>query len=172
MDLEVQIVCSKCNLPNPIRKGRTICIPCQNQNQRDYVIRRGGKEYIAKKNRAYLEANKDRIHRDKHQYYVEHWVERILYYTRFRAEKKGIPFNLTLEDIHLPEFCPVLGIRLQFGGGPQQDSSPSIDRIIPKLGYVRGNVVVISHRANRLKGDATYTELERIASWLRSVSTE
>lgn len=171
MDLKVQTLCRECGLPNPIRKGRLVCTPCQNQKQREYNAGKG-KEYIAEKNRAYLEANKDRIHRDKHQYYVEHWVERILYYTRFRAEKKGIPFNLTIKDIHLPELCPVLGIRLQIGGGPQQDSSPSIDRIIPKLGYVRGNVVVISHRANRLKGDATYTELERIASWLRSVIME
>lgn len=170
MDLEIQTLCKKCKLPNTIRKGRAVCIPCQNQYQLEYAASKG-KDYIAKKNRAYRKANKDRLLEDKHQYYVEHWAESILRFARSRANKKGVPFNLTVEDIHLPEFCPVLGIRLQVSGD-QLDSSPSLDRIIPKLGYVRGNVVVISHRANRLKGDATYTELERLASWLRSVSME
>ena len=32
-------------------------------------------------------------------------------------------------------------------------------------GYIRGNVIVISDRANRLKGDATLLELQRIADF-------
>lgn len=42
----------------------------------------------------------------------------------------------------------------------------SLDRIVPSLGYVPGNVAVISHRANRIKSDATADELRAVADWL------
>lgn len=90
-----------------------------------------------------------------------------------RASKRGIPFDLTPADIEIPERCPVLGIPMlpsSSGSGRACDSSPSLDRIIPSLGYVRGNVEVISWRANRLKGDGTLDEVERIAHWLRGKS--
>jgi hypothetical protein len=58
---------------------------------------------------------------------------------------------------------------LKSSGGYQSDGSPSLDRIDPKKGYVKGNVAVISYKANRIKQDATPEELEAVASWLRSV---
>ena len=85
-----------------------------------------------------------------------------------RAKTKGVPFDLSVEDIIIPELCPILGIPLMVGvgacggnGGPT-DSSPSLDRIIPELGYVKGNVQVISNRANRFKSDASIEELEAV----------
>src|ERR1035437_5610489 len=61
-----------------------------------------------------------------------------------RAEKQGVPFSITPEDIVVPKVCPVLGIKLHRakGKGPQ-DYSPSLDRLKPKSGYVRGNITVI-----------------------------
>jgi hypothetical protein len=41
-------------------------------------------------------------------------------------------------------------------------NSPTIDRIDPRLGYVPGNVHVVSHRANRIKNNATLEEFEKI----------
>jgi len=82
-----------------------------------------------------------------------------------RAKHEGIPFSLTLDDIpEVPENCPVLGIKLQPNdkAGPL-DSSPSLDRIVPNLGYIRGNVRIISFRANRLRSDASAKELRLIA---------
>ena len=71
-------------------------------------------------------------------------------------------FNITIEDINIPEKCPVLGIPLVLhkgeGKGPKYDS-PSVDRIDSNLGYVKGNVRVISWRANTLKSNANYTEI-------------
>ena len=58
--------------------------------------------------------------------------------------------------------CPVLGIPLVIGEGACSDNSPSIDRIIPELGYVKGNIKVISRRANRIKNDATPDELFKV----------
>jgi len=90
--------------------------------------------------------------------------------TKRRAAKNGVIFNLTVHDIpDIPKNCPVLGILLQPNdkAGPL-DSSPSIDRIIPLLGYVVGNVRIISNRANRIRSDATAEELRLIADdWVR-----
>ncbi len=67
----------------------------------------------------------------------------------------------------IPTHCPILGIPIfqmtgNKGGGA---NSPSLDRIEPELGYVPGNTIVISNRANRLKSDATIDELRAIASF-------
>ena len=48
------------------------------------------------------------------------------------------------------------------------DNSPSIDRLIPELGYIKGNVNVISLRANIIKNNATKDELIKIANWMES----
>ena len=88
---------------------------------------------------------------------------------RARAKAKGLAFNLTAEDITIPKRCPILGIPLVVGDGTANDNSPELDRINNRKGYVRGNVHVISRRANRIKNDATLAELEKIASYLRSL---
>ena len=87
-----------------------------------------------------------------------------------RAKRQGVPFNLTEADIHIPKRCPVLGIPLAFNKGRAQHNSPSLDKIIPRLGYVPGNVVVMSNRANRLKNDATFSEIEKLYEWTKKIS--
>jgi len=80
---------------------------------------------------------------------------------RYRAKKLSVPFNLTESDINIPDVCPVLGIKLQRhkGRGKHEGNSPSVDRIFPDLGYVVGNIRVISNRANLLKSNASVEEL-------------
>jgi hypothetical protein len=80
--------------------------------------------------------------------------------SRTRARAKGLLHNIDIEDIVIPEVCPILGVPLVKGVGDYSDNSPTLDRIIPKLGYTKGNVWVISMRANRLKQDSTLEELE------------
>lgn len=90
---------------------------------------------------------------------------------RDRAIKKGIVFEITEDDIVIPEKCPILGIPLFFRKraavrrGPAPNS-PSLDRIDPAKGYVKGNVQVISWRANSLKKDGTVEELRLIADYV------
>jgi hypothetical protein len=92
---------------------------------------------------------------------------------KYRAKQRGIPFDLTLEDISIPKTCPVLGIeirQLSVDDDPKKGyhpNAPSIDRIIPELGYVKNNVRVISARANLLKSDATISELELVLNDLK-----
>ena len=87
---------------------------------------------------------------------------------RARSRKSGIPFDLSADDLVLPERCPVLNIPIQ-PGEATTPNSPSIDRLNPELGYVRGNVVIVSHLANRIKTDATPPQIRAVADWLDTV---
>lgn len=85
---------------------------------------------------------------------------------RLKARKKGLPFNIDANDLVVPSVCPVLGTPFVFGkvAHPQ---CPSVDRIIPELGYVKGNVAVISLRANTLKRDCSDPkELRAVADYI------
>lgn len=86
---------------------------------------------------------------------------------RSRAKRLGVPFDLKVGDIHVPEKCPVLGIRLATGVSGFSDASPSLDRVIPSLGYIKGNIRVISMRANAIKRDATAEELAKVLAYVR-----
>ena len=86
--------------------------------------------------------------------------------SRVRAKKAGLPHTISLEDIIVPEFCPILRIPLQVGTQKQKQNSPSLDRIIPNLGYVPGNVQVISYLANTMKSYATPEQLHNFADWV------
>lgn len=86
-----------------------------------------------------------------------------------RAKTKNILFDISYSDFSIPEYCPLLGIKLikHIGQKEKQDNSPSLDRIIPSLGYVKGNVWVISERANRIKSNASVEELELLVKNLK-----
>lgn len=73
-----------------------------------------------------------------------------------------------MSDVIVPARCPVLGVELKVATGAPcgQFNSPSLDRMDNTLGYVPGNVAVISNRANKLKSDATAEELRKVADWV------
>lgn len=96
-------------------------------------------------------------------------ASRMLSDARVRASKRGIKFNIDLEDIIVPDVCPYLGISLVTDNGCKRDNSPTLDRIVPELGYVKGNVEVISERANRIKNDANSSELLEIGTRLKQL---
>lgn len=83
-----------------------------------------------------------------------------------RARSSGLPFDIEIEDIVIPDKCPALGIEWRSGGN---DTVPSLDKIAPEKGYVKGNIVVVSMKANRLKNDATPEELRRLADFYGSL---
>jgi hypothetical protein len=97
-------------------------------------------------------------------------LERIMYdRAKSRAKKYNIEFNLDMEDIIIPDVCPVLGIPLFRGEKVISDNTPSLDKIIPSKGYIKGNVVVISYKANRIKSDATHEEILMVGNWLKKI---
>lgn len=87
--------------------------------------------------------------------------KRLLASARARAAKYGRAFDIELCDIVIPDTCPVLKIPM---------NSPSLDRIDSAKGYVKGNVRVISARANLLKSNATVGEIELVLADLRSIA--
>jgi hypothetical protein len=127
------------------------------------------KTYVAK-NREAVNRRQRKWHSDpeirqkRREYDKAHRVERLLGEARKRARAKGLPMTLTVDDIVIPDRCPVLGIPLVFDG--DRPNWPSLDRLNGPLGYVPGNVFVISHRANNLKNDATVTEVEAVLRYM------
>lgn len=90
-------------------------------------------------------------------------VKRILRTAKDRAKRDGIPFRLTENDIDIPPNCPVCQRELRVGEGKVCDSSPTLDKNVPALGYVRGNVSVICFDCNRRKRDMSWSELRTFA---------
>ncbi len=88
-----------------------------------------------------------------------------------RAKQKGVPFSIDQEDVRELVIdllvCPVLGTELNWCSDKLEDNSPTLDRIVPEFGYVKGNIAVISNKANRIKTDASAEELGKVYSWLK-----
>lgn len=141
----------------------------------------GDPEAAADRKRRYAEKYPERVKAAQKLWHAQHPEYLRTYYLRNRryqmlkgsqrrALKAGVPFTLTLDDIVIPEICPVLGIKIAHGcdekGRGFKDTSPSVDRIIPEHGYVLGNIRVISWRANKIKSDATADELIRVANYV------
>lgn len=103
---------------------------------------------------------------------------KLLYGARQRANLNGWEFNIEIDDIIIPEFCPILGIRLvpATGKGSRvgatNDLAPSIDRIDSSKGYIKGNICVISKRANFLKRHANYKELLAVYTYMMAIKDQ
>jgi hypothetical protein len=96
---------------------------------------------------------------------------RIFSSARGNASSKNREFSITMSDVVWNVYCPVLGIKLNYGKptkGKLSWDSPSLDRADPGKGYIPGNVVVMSWRANHIKMDSTLQELRSLISYLTS----
>lgn len=106
--------------------------------------------------------------RNKAKAFFRHKASR----TRSRAQNLRLPYNITAD--HLEQIwtghCPVFGLKLIREADRVQEDAPELDRIIPSLGYVIGNVVWLSRRANRLKNNVTADELRQLLLWLEGVT--
>jgi hypothetical protein len=158
---------------NTARGPASCCKECNRQKQAERRGNFGPDEWarhhdIAVRNRA------ERMVRDAKRFLCSVMLEA----AKSRAKRFQVPFALTLDDL-LPlavDNRPALEIRLIYEGRTTPDGSqprvvagsPSVDRIIPQLAYVRGNVVTISRRANRIKGPLEPQQLRKLADWRRA----
>jgi len=111
-------------------------------------------------------------HAEYSRSYREKNPERIIQqHAKNRAKRKNLVFNIDVSDIQIPIICPILGIPIikniseSRAKGPSSNS-PSLDRIDNSKGYIKGNVTIISHKANTMKHNATPEELIRFAKWV------
>lgn len=93
---------------------------------------------------------------------------------KHRARRDHAEFTIEVSDVCIPEFCPLLGIRIEprRGGHGPQDASPSLDRIDNTKGYTKGNVWVVSWLANKMKATASKEQLLTFAGNIQKVFGE
>jgi hypothetical protein len=126
------------------------------------------KEIVAARTKDWRSRNPEKVTKARKDFYKNNPERNLWYDAKKRAKKRGVAFEIDWKDIIIPEVCPVLGIKLERTGMNNRDSSPSLDCIIPNLGYVVGNIAVISYRANRIKNDASLEDIKRVLQWLRA----
>jgi hypothetical protein len=119
---------------------------------------------------AYYRRNRDQINKRRLELRNSNPQLHLFRCTKARAKSLGIDFNLDLEDVQVPELCPICKIPLFFSAEGRADNTPSMDRIDPTKGYVKGNVGVISWRANRCKNNMSKEDIERLYDYISAKS--
>lgn len=110
----------------------------------------------------YYQENKERIREHQNNVKTRDPQAYLIWKTRASAKKRGIPFELCKEDLEIPEVCPILRTPFEFN----TDRTMTVDRIDNSKGYVRGNVQIISMKANTMKSNASVPELLLFAKWI------
>lgn len=163
-------------------KSNGNCVGCDREwQQRNRSQKR---EQYNERERNRYKRDKSRIRKRQAGYYIENREERLkkqrtaktddptkrmLSNAKQRSKLKGLEFSITSGDLILVSFCPILGIELNYTNKQALDNSPSIDRIDNTKGYTKGNVHIISFRANTLKSSGTLEEFEKIVKWFNNI---
>lgn len=133
------------------------------------------KERIARARFRAKNPDKIREYRRQHPKYHHTWKGKIVARARARGRNKGLGGTIQVSDIHWPEYCPALGIKLFYPDSPKwlplggvcPPNLATLDRWDSSIGYVPGNVHILSFRANTLKNDGLLEEHEKIVEYLR-----
>lgn len=162
----------------PVSPVEAPVIAVKAKARRDAIKAAGGVEYEAllARERAAIKARRGRLGRqpyDKINRKTFPFKTALCANARQRGRKRGFGATITPADLIWPSHCQVLGIELDYpersgtrGRQHAQPNWPSLDRWDSTKGYVRGNVFVISFRANSLKNSATYAEILQVAKYL------
>ena len=155
------------------RKRCHECIPIWKRQEARRKYKNLGEEKL-KRYREYSRQSRlrdpEKAKQATRNWYINNPASRMLKSAKIRARKNGLEFDLTLDDIVVPEVCPVLGLQIVTDTTPKtKDQAPSLDRIDNTKGYVRGNIIVVSLKSNRIKSDATIEELQAIVDFYRGL---
>lgn len=109
-----------------------------------------------------------RVQASKRRMNVAFWYQG----AKNRAKQRGIPFSLKLEDVEIPDVCPILKIPLRFAPADPQthraaDCTPSFDRLDNAEPYTKENVRVISTAANKMKSDMSLEQVTALYEYMR-----
>lgn len=132
------------------------CKSCINKHQRDH----------RKEDRDYAKARYDIVKKR----YTKNRAKYLYQVCKARAKKNGLDFSIIPEDIIIPEFCPILGVRIVMEElSHKEQYGPSVDRIDNARGYVKGNIMVISKKANAMKNSASIEELNKFCEYFTNL---
>lgn len=165
-------LCNACKKVKP-RDGKKTCQKCINKKCKSQQVKRDDAKkmglcitcYKTLPENGYSKCVKCR-RRDKLSI-----VTKLFRNAKSRAKKSNLEFSITENDIIVPEYCPILGMKLEENKRMSKSNSFSLDRIDSSKGYIKGNIQVISHRANQIKNDSTIEELEKLINYLRSIKS-
>jgi hypothetical protein len=161
---------------------RLWCKECSNNQKKLYYLKNADKlkksvneyrkaniEKVKEKNKKWRDSNSHLIKKSR----IKNLKSHLLRGAKLRAQKKNLPFEISIDDIIIPEICPVLGIEIKRSEtGIVSPNSASIDRIIPEKGYIKGNIIVVSHRANTIKSNATPEEIIAVGEYYKKLLEE
>lgn len=165
--------CRKCGACFSVEYTKRATVFCSADCRKTYQRASASKRVWSLEDKAayYREYRKRKPEKQKKaskNYRASHPIRALINGAKGRAKTKGLPFDLDESDLVAPTHCPVLGIELNYEASHNNDASPSLDRRTPALGYVRGNVTVISRRANILKLDVIDPEeLQKVVDYIR-----
>ena len=137
------------------------------QRERDYYRRNAEKK--KEMNRRWHQANPDK----QREYSLRHrknkpTAKRLYDDAKIRASLRGLEFTIEAEDVEVPDVCPIFNVTMV----ENTNTAPSLDRIDSSKGYVKGNIAVISRRANVIKNDGTASEHMAIAAYMQGLGVE
>lgn len=142
---------------------------CKSCRHEAYIL---DKEKALERANKYYQENREDVLKKSHKRRKANIAKEILRSARERSKKKGLEFNIDESDIVVPERCPVLDIPLIQGEGKPTKNSPSIDRINPNKGYIKGNVIIVSYLANTIKTNATVEEIKKVAEFYEKLENK
>ena len=120
------------------------------------------RQRVLERNREYLAANNEHINTLRRDRHSANPMRAMIQSARRRAVVQGLPFDdAFMESMTIPDMCPLLETPLIVRSGAKgaHIASPTFDKLVPYLGYVAGNVRIISHLANRMKNAASVEQL-------------
>lgn len=109
-----------------------------------------------------------RVPNSRRQYADRTWEKKMFDRAKGRAYRSGREFTISVDDIVIPENCPVLGVPLDTT--PGSPYVPSLDRKDSFGGYTPDNIIVMSRRANMLKNNMTLEECKSLLNYLEGDS--
>ena len=98
-------------------------------------------------------------------------AQKMYKWIKAKCRRDRIPFNLTVDYLIeiFPDECPVFKLPFYMDEHGYAALAPSVDKIEPELGYIEGNVQIISRKANMMKQDASLPELYIFAQWAENL---
>lgn len=181
----LQGACKECRRARHVEEKEENNERCRkwNQDHAEEISRRGKKKYRNDPGPAKARAKKRRKEkpdqcRDENRKYHKKLKSRNPERVKFNsikcnAKKRGILFDITYEDIVdllLTEKCPICSIDMVASPSRNSPTNKSIDRIDASQPYTRKNCLCICYRCNRIKGDGTAEDHQRIANWMEEQS--